>query len=72
MSDWLTVAQVAEQIGMTEDYVARQCKAGVLKGKKLGNQWRVHVASLEAFMLDDTPAPPTRQRLSARQQRRSA
>lgn len=72
MSDYLTVAEVADRIHMTEDYVTRQCKAGALKAKKLGNTWRIHVANLEAFMLDDSPAPAARQRLSARQQRRSA
>lgn len=72
MSDYLTAAEAAAIIGMTEDYVTRQCKARVIKGKKLGNTWRIPLANLEAFMLDEAPAPATRQRLSARQQRASA
>jgi len=72
MSDYLTAKEAAEIIGTTEDYVTRQCKAKVIKGKKLGNTWRIARVHLDAFMLDEAPAPATRIRLTARQQRKSA
>lgn len=72
MTEYLTVAEAAKTIGMTEDYVTRQCHAGAIKAKKLGNTWRIAQTNLDAFMLDQSPAPSTRKRLSARQQRRSA
>lgn len=71
-SDYLTVPEVAAILRVADDYVSRQCRAKVIKAKKLGHEWRIHRSSLEAFMLDDSPAPATRTRLSARQQRKSA
>lgn len=72
MSDYLTTVEAGQVIGMTPDYVARQCKAGHIKAKKLGTGWRIHRAALEQFMAGDVEAPVTRKRLSARQMRRSA
>lgn len=69
MSDYLTAAEAAEIIRTSDDYVSRQCRAGVIKAKKVGHEWRIHRDALAAFMLDETPAPATRNRLSARQQR---
>lgn len=68
---YLTTDAIATEVGMSKDYWARQCASGALKAKKLGTEWRVIRADLEAFMGDPQPAPPTRKRLSARQQRRS-
>jgi excisionase family DNA binding protein len=70
--EYLTADEAGEVIGMSADYVARQCRLGNLRGKKLGKQWRISRASLDAFMGDAKPAPPTRDRRSARQMRRSA
>jgi excisionase family DNA binding protein len=72
MTDYLTTEQVGAEIGMSADYVARQCKSGALKAKKLGTEWRIHRAALEQFMGSAEPAPATRKRMSARQMRRSA
>jgi excisionase family DNA binding protein len=69
---YLTASEVAQQIRKTEDYVQRQCKAGVIKAKKLGNEWRISDAALATFMGDETPAPATRTRLTARQQRHAS
>ena len=75
MSAYMTADEVADEIGMTADWVRRQCAAGVIKGKKLGQEWRIHRDNLAAFMEAPEPAPASRQRperLSARQRRRSA
>jgi excisionase family DNA binding protein len=72
MSDYLTTEQAGAEIGMSPDYVARQCKSGALKAKKLGTEWRIHRAALEQFMTGAEPAPATRKRLSARQMRRAS
>lgn len=70
MTDWLNTLEAAERVRMTPDYIARQCKSGALKAKKLGTEWRISDAALEAFMAGTGTAPPARKRLSARQMRR--
>lgn len=59
---YLTTAEVAAYLRKTPDYVARQCASGALRGKKLGNEWRIHRDSVEAFMGGPQEAPPTRAR----------
>lgn len=70
-SPYLDTQAAADLIGMSKDYVARQCAAGNIQAKKLGTEWRIHRAALDQFMGTPEPAPATRKRLSARQQRRS-
>ena len=73
MSAYLTVEEVAEEIGMGTDWVRRQCAAGVIPAKKLGQVWRVHRDNLDAFMGAPEPAPAAQPSpLTARQRRRSA
>lgn len=69
--DYMTAVEAAEIIRMEPDYVRRQCKAGNIRAKKLGTEWRITRAALDDFMAGG-PAPATRTRLTARQQRRSA
>jgi len=76
---YLSVEQVAAEIGVDEEYVRRQCKAGVIRAKKLGNKWRIHPDDLAAFMRPggdaDRAAPAAQKRdkkLSARQQRKAS
>lgn len=71
-SHWLTAEDAAAQIGVSVNYVQRQCAAGVIKAKKLGAGWRISQAALDAFMGQEEAAPPARKRLSARQQRRAS
>lgn len=47
---WLTAREVAEQIKLTEDYVTRQCAAGLLAAAKVGNVWRIDQADVDEFM----------------------
>lgn len=67
---WLTVREVAEQIKLTEDYVTRQCSAGLLGGAKIGNVWRIEQADVDEFMARRRPpqADPG-ERLTAAQRR---
>ena len=43
-------AQVAEMLGVGESDVVASLEAGDLKGKKIGTQWRVPKAAVEAFI----------------------
>lgn len=70
LDEWLTTDEVAALIRMDRDYVQRQCKAGALKGKKLGTEWRISRRAVAEFMNGTDAAPPTRTR-SARQERRA-
>jgi len=46
----LTPAQVAQVLGVAEADVMASLEAGDLKGKKIGSQWRVTRASVDAFL----------------------
>lgn len=40
----------AEWLGIHEQTVYRLLRSGELPGKKIGRQWRIHKASLEAYL----------------------
>jgi len=44
----MTVAQVAAELGVSEEYVRKLCQAGRL-GAKVGRQWLIAREELEAF-----------------------
>jgi excisionase family DNA binding protein len=46
----LTPAQVAQALGVGEADVMTSLEAGDLKGKKIGTQWRVTRAAVDAFL----------------------
>ncbi|HSU43808.1 MAG TPA: SPFH and helix-turn-helix domain-containing protein, partial [Casimicrobiaceae bacterium] len=43
-------AQVAQMLGVSESDVVASLEAGDLKGKKIGTQWRVPKATVDAFL----------------------
>jgi excisionase family DNA binding protein len=43
-------AQVAQMLGVAESDVLASLEAGDLKGKKIGTQWRVPKATVDAFL----------------------
>jgi excisionase family DNA binding protein len=43
-------AQVAQMLGVAESDVLASLEAGDLKGKKIGTQWRVPKAAIDAFL----------------------
>lgn len=75
---FLTTAEVAETIRMSENYVSRLCDSGQIRAKKLGNQWRISDEALDEFMADgktETTRPERltkKQRIAVEQRRRSA
>jgi excisionase family DNA binding protein len=45
-----TPAQVAQQLGVSETDVLASLEAGDLKGKRIGSQWRITRAAVDAFL----------------------
>jgi excisionase family DNA binding protein len=45
-----TPAQVAEQLGVVESDVLASLESGDLKGRRIGTQWRITRAALDAFL----------------------
>ena len=54
---WLSVAEVAEQLGVTRDYVRRLLRSGVINGSKPGRCWRISPSNLVAYVESQTPKP---------------
>jgi len=48
--DLFTPAQVAQQLGVAESDVLASLEAGDLKGRRIGTQWRITRAALDAFL----------------------
>jgi excisionase family DNA binding protein len=46
----MTPAQVAQALGVGESDVMTSLEAGDLKGKRVGTQWRVTRAAVDAFL----------------------
>ena len=46
----MTPAQVAQALGVAESDVLSSLDAGDLKGRKIGTQWRVTRAAVDAFL----------------------
>jgi excisionase family DNA binding protein len=46
----MTPAQVAGVLGVSEADVTASLEAGDIKGKKIGTQWRVTRAAVDAFL----------------------
>jgi excisionase family DNA binding protein len=49
-TELFTPAQVAQRLGVTEADVISSLEAGDLKGKRIGSQWRVTRAAVDAFL----------------------
>jgi len=45
----LTAKQVAQELGVSMSFVARLCRNGKLKARKLGRDWFIDPASVEAY-----------------------
>jgi excisionase family DNA binding protein len=46
----LTPALVAQQLGVAEADVMASLESGDLKGKRIGTQWRITRAAIDAFL----------------------
>ena len=49
-AELFTPAQVAQQLGVAESDVLASLEAGDLKGKRIGTQWRITRAAVDAFL----------------------
>ena len=49
-TELFTPAQVAQRLGVSESDVVSSLEAGDLKGKRIGTQWRVTRAAVDAFL----------------------
>ncbi len=46
----MTPAQVAQMLGVAESDVQASLDAGDLKGRRIGTQWRITRAAVDAFL----------------------
>ncbi len=53
--DLLTASEAMKEYGYNNAYLVRLLKAGDLEGFKLGNQWVIKRASLEAYKANPKP-----------------
>lgn len=47
--DWLTTKQASERLGITTAGIRKWLLNGKLKGRMVGNRWRINKASVEAM-----------------------
>jgi len=55
---WLTMQQVADALEVHHSTVSRMVKRGDLPAVKVGKQYRIDPAQLEAYIRVNTTAPP--------------
>ncbi len=53
----LTPAQIAEALQLTESTITRWLRNGRLRGFKVGKDWRVSKADLDAFLEEQANIP---------------
>lgn len=53
----LTPAQVAQRLQVNERTVTQWLRKGHLRGFKIGKEWRISLADLEAFLEDAANVP---------------
>lgn len=69
---FMTVAEVAATLRVSQDYVRKLCGSGQLRAKKVGQEWRIRETAFEAFMDDTDKTAPTRPgRALTKKQRRA-
>ncbi len=56
----LTPAQIAEALQLNESTITRWLRKGRLRGFKVGKDWRVSTADLDAFLEEKATVPRKR------------
>ncbi len=57
-SGYVSVAEAAERLDLSIEQVRRKLRAGKLRGHRVGNQWFVDAAAVEAATADTRPLIP--------------
>ena len=65
MQEWLTPEEIATTHKVKATTVTGWCRAGKLKGIKVGNQWRIKREDWEAFLADGQPTSKKHEGLAA-------
>ena len=61
----LTPAQIAEALQLNESTITRWLRKGRLRGFKVGKDWRVSTADLDAFLEEKANVPAKRSQYRA-------
>jgi hypothetical protein len=48
---YISASEAAEEFDFTRDYIARLCREGRVRGKKVGKNWYVHEVSFKEFLI---------------------
>ena len=57
-SGYVTVAEAAKRLRLSEEQVRRKLRTGKLRGHRVGNQWFVQEGSLGMDTIDEPLIPP--------------
>ncbi len=63
---WLKVSEVAQRVGACERTVYRALGSGALVGERLGAQWRIRPAAVEAWLAGSSARPAEKRPSRAR------
>lgn len=50
MTVYLKADEAAARVRVSQDWIRRQCKAGVIPATKVGREWRITAEDLDGFM----------------------
>lgn len=62
LSDWMTPAEAAKLIGVTDDHIRHLARAGTLMGRRFGHAWMISCASVKSYAAKERrPGPKPRE-----------
>ncbi|RJQ33330.1 hypothetical protein C4568_04795, partial [Candidatus Parcubacteria bacterium] len=67
---YTSAAFAAREVARTRDYIARLCKDGKVRGKRVGKNWYVHLAELKSFLVEQERAIAERREEMSRERAR--
>jgi excisionase family DNA binding protein len=57
MTNWITVKEAAERMGITDSYVRQLARKQVIKGQHFGRDWQIDPESIDGFEKDTRGYP---------------
>ncbi|MHB1086757.1 MAG: helix-turn-helix domain-containing protein, partial [Minisyncoccota bacterium] len=57
---FISAAEASSTADLSRDYVARLCRDGKVKGRRIGKNWYVHEDSLKQFLIEQNHAKEIR------------